>query len=206
MWLLAVHHPEISEDNIPSKLPAQYIPNFVIFQPNSPKTPGQVSGYLEIAARSPTPTIDAAVWNPASNIVLITTAATNLVGSNAFVSAMTALALLGISVLPKGFGTTTTGEPGGDAFEREGRRRRVAVVTGDEDIEPGVPETIPFTASAGLLLDATLADFVCRLRGAMFATDVLGPVRLEIVGSCEGCTRVVVSSRRSSSIKIARLL
>ena len=69
-------------------------------------------------------------------------------------------------------------------------------------MEPGDPATMPLTASAALLLDATLEDFAWRARGGMaVAGGALGPARLEIAGSWLGCTSVVVSSSRSLSMR-----
>ena len=101
-------------EDVPSKSLIQYIPNFANFQPNSPSISAHVSGRLETAARSPTPTVDANVCNPASNTVLKTTVVANLEGSNFLVSVTTKG-----SCRANGFGTITTGDPGGEAAPRD---------------------------------------------------------------------------------------
>ena len=98
--------------------------------------------------------------------------------SNSVFSLIAGPAVVETSLPAAGFGMTTTGGLGGEAVEREGRRLRVAVVA-DKAFELDEFPTVPLAISAaGLLLEATLADFAWRLRGAMASEDVLGLVRL----------------------------
>lgn len=75
--------------------------------------------------------------------------------------------------LEAGFGPPTSGELGGEAAERDWRRRRVVVggvaeaTAGDAGFEAGDPATAPLTASTVPLLEPTLEDLVCLLRGAI---------------------------------------
>ena len=142
------------------------------------------------------PTNEAAVCRPASSNVLSTTTAANFPSTRSFFGTKG-------SAGPTFLGITTTGDPDGEVVERERGLR----VVGDDGLEAGVAggSMPPFAASAEVLPpveEATLPDLECRLRGGM----VLGlDARCEMVGSWSGCTSVVVSSRRSSSIKKASL-
>ena len=70
------------------------------------------------------------------------------------------------------------------AVERDGPRLRVVAPAGEVALEPRLPATMPLTASAALLFDATLDDLVCRLRGGMFVARLVPePVMLEMLGS-----------------------
>lgn len=97
--------------------------------------------------------------------------------------------------------TATIGEPGGDVVDRE---RGLRAVAGDPDLGPVAGTMPPFASTVVLppVVEETLAVFECRFRGGIVLPLALA---LELVpaieGSCSGCTRVVVSSRRSSSIK-----
>ena len=153
------------------------MPNLAIFQPSRPSISTHVSDRFETAARSPAPNVAAAVFNADSRNTLMSAVVAHFRGSKCTVSTITN----GSIARASGFGTTTAGEPGGEVVERDCRLLRVAVPAGEVDLEPVLAARIPLTASAVLLLEATLEDFVWRLLGGMFARAV--PARLEMLGS-----------------------
>lgn len=89
--------------------------------------------------------------------------------------------------------------------ERDARRLRVVVVARSDALAggsiPPLTESAPLAAAVASLLDATLADLECRLRGGISSVAESDVPPSPGVCSRSEWMRVVVSARRSSSME-----